>query len=234
MTKPEATPEPAAPTPEKPAKSLLDEPNNQPTGDEPKPEPTGDQPDKQPEPKPGEGDQPKPEDKPKDDKPAGAPEQYQALKLPDGFEINEDIKKEFDATSKKTNLTQEQYQEFADLGAKMSAANRSKALAEFERQKQEWATETKKQLGHEPEKALVLASKAIDRIFTDVEEKKTFRAMMSDTGMGNWFPMVKVFQFIGKALAEDTFVPGKPGNPEKNQPAENRIFDKSPTTPTPV
>src|SRR5262245_66464568 len=59
------------------------------------------------------------------DTPSGAPEKYEAFKVPEGHEINEDTAKEVGALFKELNLTQGQGQKLVDYWVKNNQIGRA-------------------------------------------------------------------------------------------------------------
>lgn len=166
----------------------------------------------------------KPADAPKVvDKPV-VPESYADPKLPDGLTLAPELKTKFDSVAKEVGLSQEQYQKFVNIQTEYTEAQMKQTMDAFNKQIQDWRDETKKELGADVAKSLAVASKAIDTIFTNPEENKAFRDMMTDTGIGNWKLMVKAFTFVGEQLKEDKFIAGKPGNMERKS-TEEILFD---------
>lgn len=152
------------------------------------------------------------------------PEAYADPKLPEGMVLAPELKTKFDSVAKESGLSQEQYQKFVDVQMEYTEAQMKQTMDAFTKQIQEWKDETKKELGADMTKTLSVASKAIDTIFTNPEENKAFREMMTETGMGNWKLMVKAFTFVGEQLKEDKFVAGKSGDMERKS-TEDILFD---------
>ena len=163
-----------------------------------------DQPEKTEEPNPG-SEPAKPEDK----KEPVIPETYAEPTLPQGFVIDPELKKELDVQAKGLKLTQEQYNDFVNLGVKSINKHADNIMSEFNKQIDGWKKESIGALGADYEKELGFARKGIDKVFTDQKEATAFKERMSESGLGNWLPMIKVLTFIGKTLAEDKIVTGK-------------------------
>ena len=151
------------------------------------------------------------------------PEKYE-LKAPENTDVIPEFKQKYDELAKTLGLSQESYQKLADLQFEFSQQQMSKTMDAFNKQIQDWTDETKKELGADPAKALSVASKAIDKIFSDPKENAEFREMMKTSGLGNWRLMVKAFTYVGKAISDDKFVEGRPGTPQRKS-TEDILFD---------
>jgi hypothetical protein len=144
--------------------------------------------------------------KPKDAKPQGAPEKYEAFKMPEGMPADEEATKQFSEAAKAAGLSQEQAQKVVDFYGGM--LQQQQGL--FKQMAQEWRAETLKALGASPEKELVHAAKARDAFFTPEAVK-----ILTDSGLANHPEIVKAFIKIGKAIADDTVISGGQGGGEK-------------------
>lgn len=159
----------------------------------------------------------------KDKKPEGAPERYEAFKMPDGIELDAAALAEFEPVARELNLTQEQAQKLVDLEAKRrvdAAAAQAKAWGD---QVQAWgaAAENDPEIGGTKfTENLALAKTALDK-FGSPELK----AALDATGAGNHPEFIRAFVKIGKAMAEDVIVGGPKGG-AKGTPGST-MFTKS-------
>lgn len=167
------------------------------------------------------------DEKPTDTKQPTAPEKYSDPKLPETMVISEDLRKEVDAYAKSLNLPQDQYQKLIDLGVKLTESNVTKTMESFNKTITDWKEQSIKELGPDYKQSLAVASKAIDRVFTDPEKNKQFREMMRETGLGNWPLMIQLCNFVGKAISEDKIVDGRPDSKQEKSVAE-RIYPDLP------
>lgn len=142
--------------------------------------------------------------KPEGDKAQGAPENYE-FKMPDGYQLNDELAGEFGKWAKELNLPQDKAQAAADIGVKLveqAFARQQEAHAE---QVADWRkqVETDKEIGG-PALAenLSFAARAIDTFGPELRE------VFDQTGMGNHPALVKAFIRIGKAISEDQLVGG--------------------------
>lgn len=141
------------------------------------------------------------------EKPAGAPEKYADFKLPEGVLLDPAVATEFQTVAKEMNLSQEQAQKLVDLQAKVSLQTVEQANTQFKEQIKAWEEQTKKDLGPKFDAERALAAKGRDKVATPELLK-----LLNDTGMGSHPEVFKLFAKLGKSVAEDTFVEGKPEN----------------------
>jgi hypothetical protein len=217
-----------APAPIEPTSLLGGDPDPAP---EPGADPKTADPAANPEPKPG--DPPKdpaaPDpNKPKEpDKPAGAPETYEAFKLPEGTILDEAINTEFKGLAKEANLSQEAAQKFLDLEIK-HFQNQNKVVAEnWNKTTNDWAEQTKKDLGPNFQEELKYAAKFIDQI-GGPELGKAVKQFLNQTKMGNHPLFAKLFIAAGKAISEDKLEVGGKG---KEKLDARKMYPKSDMNP---
>lgn len=139
--------------------------------------------------------------KPDSDTAAGAPEQYEAFKVPDGFSLEGDRLGQATEFFKAKGFTQEQAQEAIDLYTRMAgedtAALQQAVEAQRLQQIEQWGTETKQQLGSKYDETVGLATTAVKAI-NDPELTKAF----NELGWGNHPAMVNAFAFMGRFLRD--------------------------------
>jgi uncharacterized protein YdcH (DUF465 family) len=135
-----------------------------------------------------------------------APDKYELTrpKLPDGMQYDEEGEKWFREQAHKLGLSKAQAaQIFEGYNARMDGivkdieAKRTKAA-------QEGVETLKKEWGPEFEANLNLVKRATEAFLTPDDKK-----FMDESGLGNHPVLVKLFQRMGKALAEDKFVAGR-------------------------
>lgn len=134
----------------------------------------------------------------------GAPEAYE-FKMPEGYQLNEELAGEFGNWAKELGLPQDKAQVAADLGVKLVEQALTKQQEAYAAQVADWRkqTETDKEIGG-PALAenLSFAARAIDTFAPELRE------VFDQTGMGNHPALVKAFIRIGKAVSEDQLVGG--------------------------
>lgn len=157
----------------------------------------------------GEQDQGNGTDKADGEKPAGAPEQYEPFKLPDGVTIDPADSEALQAYAKEHNLSQESAQKLADLGAKQAQTFVSKLQEAQEARNTEWANASKadKEFGGDKLKENL----AVAKTFLDAHGTPELRQFLDASGLGNHPELIRLMVRAGKAISEDTAVQG--GNP---------------------
>lgn len=173
--------------------------------------------------KPAETDPPK-----ADDKPTGAPETYEAFKLPEGFTLDAELLGEFTPVLKELNLPQEAAQKVIDFAPKVIARTVEQTTAAVLDQlglkdHASWAQAVKADAeigGDKLAENLAAAQKAMKAFATP-----ELHAVLKKTGLGNHPELIRAFVKVGKAISEDGFVPGGKTVTTKN-PAQS-IFDQS-------
>lgn len=163
------------------------------------------------------------------DKPAGAPEAYEPFKMPEGYAVDEQLLGEFTPVLKELNLTQEAAQKVMDFAPKLierTVAETQAAVLDQVGLKDHatWAASAKadKEFGGEQFAAnLATAKKAIDAFGTP-----ELRDVLRKTGLGNHPEFLRAFYRAGKAISEDSFVPGGKNTSAAANPA-TRLYDAS-------
>lgn len=179
------------------------------------------------------GNEPKADAKPDegkkaDDKPAGAPEAYEAFTLPEGFTLDEQMLGEFTPLLKELNLPQEAAQKVIDFAPKLIEKTVQQTAAKVldevglgDRASWSQAVQTDKEIGGEKlAENIAFANKAVQMFGSDA-----LKAMFLKTGVGAHPELVKAFVRIGKQISDDSFVPGGKTTTVAN-PAV-RMYDKS-------
>jgi hypothetical protein len=144
-------------------------------------------------------------------KPQGAPEKYEAFKLPEGLTINPDVEKEFTTLAKELNISQEKAQALLDLQVKVAQKAQEEDAAQMAKLRGEWKDQTLKFLAADKDKSLAYAAKFLDKV-----GDKDLRKYLDDTGLGDHPSLVKAFIEAGKLISDDNFVEGSAPNSEKS------------------
>lgn len=131
---------------------------------------------------------------------------YAEFQLPEGLSLDERLFGEFTKTAKEIGLNQDQAQTLVNMGAQLSQKIMDQAQADHVQRVNSWAEETRndKEIGGEQLQAnLATAKKAMDAFGSD-----ELIAVLDSTGLGNHPAIIKAFVKAGKAMSEDTLMPG--------------------------
>jgi hypothetical protein len=139
----------------------------------------------------------------------GAPEKYEAFKVPEGHQMDEKETKEVGELFKELNLTQAQGQKLID---KYVATNQEAFNAPFkawEELQEKWTNEIKldPDMGHRLPEIRTTIGKALDGL-GDAKLTEGFRTAMDLTGAGNHPAFVKAFWKLAQAVTEGGHVSG--------------------------
>lgn len=145
------------------------------------------------------------------DAPKGAPEAYEAFKVPEGYVLDEQLLGEFTPVLKDLNLSQDQAQKLIDFAPKLVEQTVQTATSKVLEQVgfadyAQWPTQVKKDQeigGDKLAENLAVAKKARDQFATP-----ELRKLLDTTPMGNHPEIIRLFHRIGKAISEDGYVPG--------------------------
>jgi hypothetical protein len=163
------------------------------------------------------------EDQKAEDKPAegsegkaDVPEAYE-FKFPEGVEVDPDTVGELGNVAKELGLTQEQAQRIADLGAKQSERWVEAQKQIMEATEKQWVDEVRsdKEFGGDKlDENLAVAVKALDK-FGSPE----LTQFLKESRLGNHPEMFRLAVRIGKAIADDSVVPGGRSTNQASDPA---------------
>ena len=131
------------------------------------------------------------------------PEAYE-FNVPEGVELDKAAVDEFSAIAKELGLDQTGAQKVADVAVKMA----QRQAEAHQAQVTSWVEEVKadKEIGGDKlNENLAMAKKALDHFGTP-----ELKDLLNMTGLGNHPAVIKAFFKAGKAISEDTFVPGAP------------------------
>lgn len=142
-------------------------------------------------------------------------EKYTGFKLPEGLTFDTEKLTEFSTVAKELKLSQEQAQKLVDFQSSYVLQQKEKALSEYQTQVNQWKEETKKVLGNNLEKDLVLVAKVRDRYGSSNLTK-----LLDDSGLGNHPEIIKFFVNVGKIVSEDSLDVGKNKTVESKTIAE--------------
>lgn len=150
----------------------------------------------------------------------GAPEKYEAFKLPDGAKLEDAQVAELQAHAKDLGLTQEQAQKVVDRELKVRADVSAAAQTEFKTTVAAWADQARadKDIGGDKLPAVLASAKrGVDTMEAQVPGLKL---ILDSTGFGNHPVAIKLFQKIGAMTSDDgKFLAGGKAAPAANSEA---------------
>lgn len=140
------------------------------------------------------------------------------LKLPDGFQADDELLGSFKASAKELGLKSEGAQKLFDLYAKAAQSEQAKVEADFRAQSETWVKEIRadKEIGGEALQGNLRAANGVVTRFGGKDAHEVLNA----TGLGNHPAFVRMFARIGKALAEDNSGGGGGGGAPQLSPEE--------------
>lgn len=138
----------------------------------------------------------------------GAPEQYAAFAMPDGFALDGDMLSGVSTLAKGLNLSQEQAQGIVDLGVKQAQTILDAVSKEPVPFAQQWHDAWKAQTAADPEiggdhlaAVLPVAKQALDTFASPA-----LTQLLTQTGLGSHPEVIRFLNKVGKAVSEDTLV----------------------------
>lgn len=172
--------------------------------------------------KPAEGDA-KPDDSTKDDDAAKAPEKvvpekYEDFTLPEGVAPNPETITQFTTLAKELELSQEQAQKLADIGAGIVKSNteaQANVLREAVNGWREQSATDKEFGGDKFTENLAVAKTALDTFGTP-----ELKDLLVKSGLGNHPEILRAFYRAGKSISEDKVIPGGFGSTSTKSPAD--------------
>lgn len=154
----------------------------------------------------------------KEEPKVGAPEKYEAFKVPEGKELSADLVTKASETFKGLNLTQEQAQSLVDLWNEQTSGLSDKLDQMVADQRADWrkTIATDKTLGNGTDNLSDASKKAISNAIShsgDAKVQAALKAALDLTGAGDHPDIVRAFVAFGKKMGEATLVKG--GGPAK-------------------
>ena len=152
----------------------------------------------------------------------GSPEayDYKDIKLPEGYEYDKEMLKEFDALNKETNLSQAQANKYMEFGLKLAqktAGNVPEIIKQVHQAKVaqfQQALNTDKEIGGADKSKMNAYLDVADKGYTAFANDEV-KAALADAGLNYHPAIVKMFHRIGELVGDDKiFAPKTPsGNP---------------------
>ncbi len=170
----------------------------------------------------GKKEEPAKKDEPKVE---GAPEKYEDYKVPEGYTLDAEVKKDADALFKGIGLNQEQAQSLVDFYTAKTTEAFQAPFEAYQKVTDGWKTESenhadlKGKIGPGKEISIRI-SKFIDGI-GDPQLAKDFREHMDITGAGNHQAFIRVLNYAAERLTEGQHVAGKgPSEAGQSRPGQ--------------
>lgn len=158
---------------------------------------------------------------------AGAPEKYEAYKLPEGFTLNEKITEEANTIFKDIGLSQDGAQRLVDFYAKQLTEAAATPLKHWNDMQEKWQADVRNdpEIGNRLPQVKETIGRALDAL-SDSTLASGFREAMDLTGAGNHPAFVKAFYKLAQMVTEGRHVTGR--NPSAHG---QRDPSKGPATP---
>ena len=142
-------------------------------------------------------------------KPAGAPEKYEAFKVPEGFVLDEAVAKEAGDIFKNLGLDQAQGQSLVDFYAAKTKEAAEQPYNEYLKMREGWQNDVKAdpEIGSRLPQVKETVSRALDSL-GDPKLAADFRAAMDLTGAGDHPAFIKAFYKLAQQVTEGKAVKG--------------------------
>lgn len=152
-------------------------------------------------------------EKPAETKPTsaqGAPEKYEAFKVPEGYEMAEETTKEVTGLFKELNLSQDAGQKLIDYYTTQTKEALDAPFKLWQETQEKWQNEVRldSEIGGKLDQVKTTISKAIDGL-GDSKLAADFRQAMDFTGAGNNLAFIKTFFKLASAVTEGGHVSGE-------------------------
>jgi hypothetical protein len=144
------------------------------------------------------------EQKPQEEAPATAPEQYDfKATIPEGVDMDEAITKEYSEIARSMNLTNEQANQMAAYGIKYGQQIADAVRDQYNAEVKAWGEQAKAEMGAKFENIMTTAGAGIEAVEKVVPG---IRQALNETGAGNRIEVIKAFEMLGQLVQAD---PGK-------------------------
>ena len=164
---------------------------------------------------------------PKDSGAAGAPEQYQAFALPEGFTLEGERLGKAQEFFKANGWTQEQAQQAVNLYSQMAGEDAGAIQTALETQRQQqivqWGEESKAALGDKYDETVGYARTAVQAVGDEA-----LTAAFDEMGWGNHPALIKAFAFFGRIARDSPSDTGGAGGGSGYQPPAARLWPDLP------
>jgi len=140
---------------------------------------------------------------------AGSPKEYEAFKVPEGYELDAEVSKEASGLFKGMNLSQADAQKLVDFYVSKTTESADAPYKLWEQTQERWVNEVRAdpELGSKLAAVKTAVSKMIDGV-GDAKLASDFRSAMDYTGAGNNPAFIKVMYALAQRLTEGGHVSG--------------------------
>ena len=141
--------------------------------------------------------------------PSGAPEAYEAFKVPEGTELDAEVAKEAGTLFKGLNLSQAAAQQLVDFYVKKTNESFQQPFNTYQDIRKGWVEEAKghPEIGKNLDQVIATVGRAIDGL-GDAKLASDFRAAMDFTGAGDNPAFIRVFYKLAQMVTEGGAVKG--------------------------
>lgn len=164
------------------------------------------------------------DDKAKEDA-KGAPEKYEAFKVPDGFVLDDKVAAEASELFKASGLSQEAAQKMVDFYTAKTQEAFQQPYKAYKDMREGWVKEVKAdpEIGGKLDQVKITIGKALDGL-GDPKLAENFKAAMDLTGAGDNPAFIKAFYKMAQALTEGSSVVGRgPSAGGQTAPGQGRV-----------
>lgn len=141
--------------------------------------------------------------------PEGAPKEYEAFKVPEGYELDGEVAKEAGGLFKGMNLSQTDAQKLVDFYVAKTQEANDAPYKVWEQKQEEWRNEVARDpdIGGKLQQVKTSVSRMIDSL--DPALARDFRSAMDYTGAGNNPAFIKAMYKLAQMLGEGEHVSGR-------------------------
>lgn len=138
---------------------------------------------------------------------SGAPENYEAFDMPDGFELDDETRSQTEGMFRDLNLSQKGAQRLIDAYTERAIAQKESELTALAERRKQWRAEVRKSPTFTADRAFAI--KGMNAVVSTPEE----RSLFTDSWMSDHPALFSMFVKVGKLLGEDTPLPGGGASP---------------------
>ena len=154
-------------------------------------------------------------DEKKEEAKTGAPEKYEAWKLPEGFQFAEGKAEKIEAAFKELGISQDAGQKLVDMYVEEISAIANAGAEAYMNLRKEWvdAVKADPEIGKSLPQVKANIARALDGL-GQPEAVTAFKEAMDLTGAGDHPAFIKVFNWLAQKAVEGRQISGKGPSPE--------------------